>query len=583
MRRSFQKLLVGCMLLASAGGGCMRPGKLELPHRWVYVSTNMLVAKNVESTIALLQRAAEAGYTGVALADSKFMRWDRMPPRYLANVGKVRAACRKYKLDCTACVMPMGYSNSLLSRDPNLAAGLPVTDAPFVVRAGKLVPEDEPSSFFEGSFELYFDNRPVGWVFADQPGKITFIDTQVKYEGKASLRMQDVGVHSPRHGHGRVMRVLHVAPFRHYHVSAAVKTQDFAAADKVKIIVLAEDQTVLNTSQPPVRPTQDWKLVHITFNSLEFSQVRLYLGVWGGKGGKIWWDDVRVEPAGLFNMVRREGAPLRVTSADGKIVYAEGRDFAGAKVLGTKARPQVAYAWRTPPQMTVPRGSRLREGQKVLVSYYHTAVIHRSQVTCCMSEPKVYEILKWQVEQVHKHVRPDGYFMQHDEIRVQGWDESCQRRGLTPGEILADNARRCVEIITKEDPGKPIYVWSDMFDPHHNAGEAGRYYLVRGEGPWYGSWKGLPKEVTIINWHRHQPGRLDSLKHFAARGHKQILAGYYDEAPERIADWLADAAKVDGVVGVMYTTWKLNYDDLETFAEAVEKFVSSRRARGTPR
>jgi len=576
-------LLAGCMLLATAGGGCARPHRLELPHRWVYVSTNMLVAEKVESTIELLRRAAKAGYTGVALNDSKFMRWDRMPARYLANVGKVRAACRKYKLDCTACVMPMGHSNSLLSRDPNLAAGLPVTDAPFVVRAGKLVPEGEPSSFFEGSFELYYGDSPVGWRFADQPGKITFIDTEVKYEGTASLRMQDVGVHSPRRGHGRVMRVLQVAPFRHYHVSAAVKTQDFAAADKVKIIVLAEDQTVLSTCQPPVQTTQDWTLVHATFNSLEFSQVRLYLGVWGGKGGKIWWDDVRVEPAGLFNMVRRDGAPLGVTSADGKIAYAEGRDFAGAKVLGTEARPQVAYAWQEPPQMTVPRGSRLREGQKVLVSYYHTAVIYRWQLMCCMSEPKVYEILKWQVEQVRKHVRPDGYFMQHDEIRVQGWDESCRRRGLTPGEILADNARRCVEIISKEDPGKPIFVWSDMFDPHHNAGEAGRYYLVRGEGPWHGSWKGLPKEVTIINWHRHQPGRLDTLKHFAARGHKQILAGYYDEAPERIADWLADAAKVDGVVGVMYTTWKPNYDDLETFAKEVEKFVSSRRGRGTGR
>ena len=105
-----------------------------------------------------------------------------------------------------------------------------------------------------------------------------------------------------------------------------------------------------------------------------------------------------------------------------------------------------------------------------------------------------------------------------------------------------------------------------MFDPYHNARKTGRYYLVKGDGPWYGSWEGLPKEVTVVNWHGHEPGRLDSLKFFAARGHKQILAGYYDADPARIRPWLADAAQVEGVVGAMYTTWRDNYADLEKFA-----------------
>ena len=186
--------------------------------------------------------------------------------------------------------------------------------------------------------------------------------------------------------------------------------------------------------------------------------------------------------------------------------------------------------------------------------------------------PKVYDILNWQIAQVKKHLSPDGYFMQHDEIRVQGWDEACLRRKLTPGEILADNAKRCTAIIRKANPGKDIYVWSDMFDPFHNAKKTGRYYLVRGDGPWYGSWKGLDKDVIVVNWHGHAKGRAESLKHFASRGHKQILAGYYDGPPERIAAWLKDAAAVDGVIGVMYTTWRQNYDDLEKFAEQLRKY-----------
>ncbi len=198
--------------------------------------------------------------------------------------------------------------------------------------------------------------------------------------------------------------------------------------------------------------------------------------------------------------------------------------------------------------------------------YFHTALIYEDQVMCCMAEPKVYEILRWQLAQVHKHVQPDGYFLQHDEIRVQGWDESCRRSGKTPGEQLAENVRKCTALVRKEDPGKPIYVWSDMFDPQHNAPEAGRYYLVKGNGPWYGSWKGLDKDVVIVNWNSDPAKRTESLKHFASLGHRQILAGYYDGPVGAIRGWLRDSREIPGISGAMYTTWQHQYRDLEAFA-----------------
>jgi hypothetical protein len=61
--------------------------------------------------------------------------------------------------------------------------------------------------------------------------------------------------------------------------------------------------------------------------------------------------------------------------------------------------------------------------------------------------------------------------------------------------------------------------------------------------------------------------RLDSLPHFADFGHRQILAGYYDGQVDRIDGWLEDAGKIQGVVGVMYTTWQHRYDDLEAFSK----------------
>jgi len=568
------KSMLGLILLTAVAGESQAAELPRLEHRWIYLSTNMLVEENVEKDLALLQQAAEAGYTGVVLTDSKFIRWDGLPERYVHNVGRVRRVCRELNLDCIAAVCPIGYSSGLLSRDPNLAAGLPVVDAPFLARDGRLVPADASAKLSNGGFEKHEKHIPSGWRFVDRPGEITFIDTDVKYEGNCSLRMQDIGKYDPQHGHGRACQTLSVKPFRYYHVSVAVKTENFDAASDVRIAVLAPGGVSLNYYEPRVARTQDWRRVDITFNSLEFADVSLYLGVWGGRRGRIWWDDVRIEPGGLVNVVRREGAPLRVVSEDSKTVYVEGKDFDNAldPKLGVVRYPGQFTAWHEPPLPTLPPGSRISQRQTVLLSYYHTALIHHDQVMCCMAEPKVYDILRWQVEQVHKHVQPHGYFLQHDEIRVQGWDQSCVKTGKTPGWLLAENVKKCVRIVREQDPGTPIYVWSDMFDPFHNARKTGRYYLVKGDGPWFGSWEGLDKDVIIVNWNSRKGPRAGSLKHFADRGHKQILAGYYDRPVDAIRGWLDDARQVPGVVGVMYTTWRHEYDDLEPFARVLKQY-----------
>jgi hypothetical protein len=41
--------------------------------------------------------------------------------------------------------------------------------------------------------------------------------------------------------------------------------------------------------------------------------------------------------------------------------------------------------------------------------------------------------------------------------------------------LLADNVKTCIGMLHEVNPGGRIYVWSDMFDPHHNARPC--YYL----------------------------------------------------------------------------------------------------------
>lgn len=567
-------VVLGAVALAAVSrSAAQEPGGTPLPYRWVYVQTNLLVDANVERNLKLFERAAAAGYNGIVLTDSKFMRWDNLPKRYLENVRRTREACRRLKLDLVACVCPIGYSNDLLSRDPNLTEGLPAIKVAFVARDGKLVPAACPAKIVNGSFEEHRKDMPAGWGFVDQPGELSFIDRDVVYEGKCSLRMEDIGVHNAKYGNGRASQAVAVEPFHYYHVSAAVKTQEFETPGDVRLAVLAPDGTALNHYQPRIERTQDWKRVDIVFNSLACKKVNVYFGVWGGKRGKIWWDDCRIEPAGLVNVIRREGTPLRASSEDGATALVEGEDF-GKIVdpkLGADPYPGEYTVWHEPPAVKIPEGSRIRNGQTVLLSYYHPAIIYSGQMMCCMAEPKLYEILKWQVAQVHENLQPDGYFLSHDEIRVQGWDASCRRSGKTPAELLSDNVAACIRMVRREDPGKPIFVWSDMFDPAHNAARSGKYYLVRGDGPWHGSWEGLDKDVVIVNWNSDPRKRGDSLAHFAGRGHKQILAGYYDGPVAAVTPWLTEAQRAGGLVGAMYTTWRNRYDDLDAFAAELKK------------
>jgi hypothetical protein len=214
---------------------------------------------------------------------------------------------------------------------------------------------------------------------------------------------------------------------------------------------------------------------------------------------------------------------------------------------------------------SLPDGTRLR------VAYYHVVTVHDDQAMICPSEPKTVELLRDQARRMHALWGAKGYMMSHDEIRVLNWCDACQRRRLEAGQMLADNVRTCIQILRDANPGGRIYVWSDMFDPHHNAHKD--YYLVRGDLS--GSWEGLDKDVIIVPWYFEK--RAESLKWFADRGHRQVIAGYYDHNPEQVGDWLDAAGKAKSVIGVMYTTWEHKYGDLERFAEVVAQHPVAKR------
>jgi hypothetical protein len=414
-----------------------------------------------------------------------------------------------------------------------------------------------------GSFEEHHGDVAAGFDFQDGPGKGSFIDTDVRHGGRSSIRFENPGATMAPHGNARVMREVTVSPWREYHASVWLKTEGWGAASDVRLFAMGEDGRVLSYSSLGVRPTQDWTEHHVVFNSLSNSKVRIYCGTWGGRGGKLWMDDLELEETAFVNLVRREGCPLAVRGEAGT-VCTEGRDYEELHDprMGCVPWPGAYEVWHEPPTLRIPRGSRIREGAKLRVDFFHAVTIHDGQVACCLGAPGVFRVLEDQVRRVVDLFHPKTLFLEHDEIRVANWCDACRVKNRTAGGLLAENMRKTVAVIRKIAPGARLAVWSDMFDPFHNAHDA--YYLVNGDLS--GAWEGLPEDMIVVNWNRRKA--KESLPFFGKRGHEQVLAGYYDGDPADIAAWWKDAADAPGVDGVMYTTWRNDFSALETFARA---------------
>ncbi len=492
--------------------------------------------------------------------DFKFNILDRMPERYFDNAGQLRDKARELGMTVVAQCMNLGWSEGILYHDPNLAEGIPVRDMRYVVADGLAQPaHDEQVELPGGDFEDVQEGRIGGWDWYDDPGQSTFADSETVHSGAYSARMERIGEVN-EYGNCRFCKLVQLKPFHYYRLCGWVKTQDLERAGNVRMQALAGEKLhSLAYPDMPVQRTQDWTQYQTVFNSLDYDAVRIYVGVWGGTTGRLWWDDVTLEECGPLNILRRESTPLVVKGEDGT-VYEELRDFEHVE------DPQLGDLNQTheAPVIRVTPDSRIADGQTLLVSFYHPGIIGTGDVMCCLSEPRVYEILRDQVQRLNALMQPDVFFMSHDEIRCANWDPPCQARGMTPGQLLADNVTRCVEMIREIAPAAEIAVWSDMLDPHHNA-VSGPYYLVNGSLE--GSWEGLDPTVTIMNWYS-EPAPENNL-FFSQRGH--MLCGYFDRQPGEFYDpaWLEKTRDVPGIIGVMYTPWSTGYDHIEAWAQAV--------------
>ncbi len=274
----------------------------------------------------VLQTASQHGFNG-AVVSFGLDTLCKQPPDYFRRLNEVKEVCEQNRLELIPAVFSVGYGGGVLSHDRNLAEGLPVEDAPFLVRGGEArLVSGNAAQIVNSGFEVYSGNKFKGFDFHDQPGEISFVNTQVKHSGEASLRLENFTANP--HGHGRVMQTIRVQPHRCYRMRVWVKTEGLQPPNAFNLLALTANDREIAPREFHLASTGDWKKITMLFNSLNYSQIRLYAGLWGGKAGKVWLDDWAVEEVGPVNVLYRPGTPVTVRSEDGAVTYAEGKDYA---------------------------------------------------------------------------------------------------------------------------------------------------------------------------------------------------------------------------------------------------------------
>jgi hypothetical protein len=180
-------------------------------------------------------------------------------------------------LDLIPAVFSVGYGGGILAHDRNLAEGLPVEDAPFLVKGGEArFVATNSAQIVNGGFEKFTGNKLSGFGFHDQPGEVSFVDAQVKHSGQVSLRLENFT--SNPYGHGRVMQAVPVQPHRCYRVTIWVKTESLQPAGVFRLLALAD------MFDPNHNAHGNYYLVEGDFTgSWQHVPKDLVMAVWGGE------------------------------------------------------------------------------------------------------------------------------------------------------------------------------------------------------------------------------------------------------------------------------------------------------------
>ncbi|MBI5309369.1 MAG: hypothetical protein HZB37_13815, partial [Planctomycetes bacterium] len=175
-------ILLGSALWCEGGG---------YPYRLFYVSGKLDNDGDVGKICSVVKSAAGAGFNGMVFSSPGLERLGVEFSDYAKRLKEVARVCNENNIEIIPMVFSLNSDESTVFIDKNLAEGLPVKEAPFIVWNGDavLVP-DQSVRFPNGDFEDYVGDQIKLYQLQDVAVQVIFADKVVYKEGKASLRFE---------------------------------------------------------------------------------------------------------------------------------------------------------------------------------------------------------------------------------------------------------------------------------------------------------------------------------------------------------------------------------------------------------
>lgn len=531
--------------------------------RWIFSQHNLRGANAMSQLENLADTMAYRKLNGIQQNDWKYNALKDQPKYYFDSVTRFKDYYEARNLEIIPGLAGIGWSDGLLYNDPNLAEGLKTSvDYIIVNDTAKIIP-DPKAVLNNGGFEIIGGNNKFSdWSWYDE--QYVSQDKTVFHSGSASALCTNFDG-----GNCRFNKSITFQKDRGYLLSAWVKTENFKGDDLRLFAYAKEDdgsyRAITFTAIGVASTSNKWVKLEVTFNSLKYTSINLYIGVWGARQGKLWIDDIELKDIGLTNVLRRNGTPLTVVNKTTKVKMTEGNDFEKVedKIMLSSYGNYGPY--HQAPTFKIKQGGLIKNGDTLKITSYHpfTSISDENgngSVMVCVSEDTLYKILNSQMKDLYNlYSYKKGLFGQ-DEIRNMNWDDACLSRAISPGELLSENINKCYNIAKSINKNVETYMWSDMVDSLHNAYKD--YYLINGDLT--GDWNTIPKDITIVNWNSKM-GK--SMKFFEDLGFSQISSPYYDvKNTVNIRTWRIEQEKFKKIKGMMYTTWGADYDFLTPFA-----------------
>lgn len=531
-----------CFFACAAVAAALHSAAGVAADRFVFAAKSCLTERGADEAAALVRRAAAEGCCAIAL-DSAFDRIGSWSDGEMANFRRFESVCRECGVEIVPLVWSVGYG-TMLWQDPDLAEGLPLDGVEYAAEGGRLVPQPGKTVVTLADFRVV-----DGATVERTPG------------GGASFR--DFGEDGAFHA--RMAHRATLKPHRRYVVSGRVRSVGMGGGKSAFLVQGYDDvgtpEEVHYFANAPLEWKPDGEWVDFSFHMTTGDEagIEFWVGVWAwsGLGGRAELASLEVrEATGVGAILRRDGCPVRVRSAEGGRAFAEGADYEVARGADGAA------SFRAVP------GGAIADGEKVLVDAYATFPLKNgTQIPVCMSERKLYRLFAANARDIEAAFSPKRWFLSMDEIRLGGTCKACRDRSEDMAHILASCVRTQRGIIRRVHPGAEVIVWGDMFNPWANAVK--RYSMTRGS--FEGSLALIPKDVVIADWNGETWDR--ALGFYEKNGFSVLCCTYYDTATleEKAYKEIDLAAGRGNVRGFMYTTWMDKYGFLADFWRRVDE------------